>query len=122
MLRVVMRYARDNRVFRRPTLIVSGCARGVDQLGERWAELHDIPVAQYPADWRRHGNAAGPRRNAVMAQNADALVALWDGRSAGTGHMIETAFQHRLLVLCYRFDIDRFIVADDLAGFRLGSP
>lgn len=74
-----------------PSSIVSGTARGADQLGEAWARERGIPVTRYPADWTRHGKAAGHRRNAQMADNADALVALWDGESPGTEGMIRVA-------------------------------
>lgn len=30
--------------------VVSGTARGVDQLGEDWADEHGIPVKRFPAD------------------------------------------------------------------------
>lgn len=68
--------------------VVSGCAPGVDRLGERWAKAHRVPVARFPADWRRHGRSAGFRRNAEMSGYGEALVALWDGQSSGTRHMI----------------------------------
>ncbi len=82
----------------KPTEIVSGTARGVDQLGEIWAKNNNIPVAQYPADWDRYGKSAGYRRNEVMAKNADALIAVWDGSSKGTVHMIELAKENGLKV------------------------
>lgn len=71
------------------TEVVSGTARGVDRLGEAWAEMRDIPVKRFPADWDRYGKSAGYRRNQDMAKYADALVAVWDGESKGTGHMID---------------------------------
>lgn len=49
----------------------------------------DIPVKRFPADWDRHGRAAGPIRNCQMAQYADALIAIWDGKSRGTKNMID---------------------------------
>jgi len=73
------------------TEVVSGTARGVDRLGERWAQAQRIPVKRFPADWARHGKSAGYRRNAQMAVYAEALVAVWDGASRGTGHMIKIA-------------------------------
>jgi hypothetical protein len=73
------------------TEVVSGCARGADKLGERWAEEMGIPIARYPADWNRYGNAAGPRRNDEMAKNADALVAFPTRDSRGTRDMIRRA-------------------------------
>ncbi len=78
--------------------VVSGAARGVDQLGEQWARANGIPVHRMPADWRSHGRSAGMRRNAEMAQYAEALIAVWDGRSSGTKHMIECAHRKGLRV------------------------
>ena len=71
------------------TEVVSGRARGVDSLGEHWAERHDIPVKKFPADWDKHGKAAGHIRNAEMAKYADAAILIWDGQSRGTKNMID---------------------------------
>lgn len=68
--------------------VVSGGARGVDQLGEQWAAARGVRVARFVADWERFGRGAGYRRNREMAASADALVAVWDGVSRGTGDMI----------------------------------
>lgn len=68
--------------------IVSGTARGVDRAGEMFAKSKNIPVKQFPADWKRHGKVAGMIRNAQMADYADALLAFWDGESPGTRAMI----------------------------------
>ena len=70
--------------------VVSGGARGVDALGEAWAALRGIPVRVFPADWRRYPRTAGRLRNTEMAHYAEALIAVWDGRSPGTKHMIDT--------------------------------
>lgn len=75
----------------RITTVLSGGARGIDAVGEAWAKEQDIEVERYPANWKKHGRAAGILRNNKMANNADALIAIWDGFSAGTRHMIETA-------------------------------
>lgn len=81
-----------------PDMILHGACRGVDELADRYALLRGIPVDRYPADWAAYGNAAGPRRNAEMACNADALVAFWDGCSRGTGSMIDIAKRKNLIV------------------------
>lgn len=73
------------------TEIVSGCAAGVDTLGEIYAAENDIPVKKFPADWKKNGRSAGPIRNGQMAEYADALVAVWDGVSRGTKNMIDQA-------------------------------
>lgn len=71
------------------TEIVSGCANGVDKLGERLAFEKDLKVARFPADWKRLGKKAGRIRNEQMGDYADRLIAVWDGESRGTSHMIE---------------------------------
>lgn len=70
------------------TEIVSGGARGADRLGEEYAREYLIPLKRYPADWDKHGRIAGFIRNEEMSHYADALIALWDGESRGTAHMI----------------------------------
>lgn len=73
---------------RQPHTIVSGRARGADTLGEEWANCMGIHLKLFPADWNTHGRKAGPLRNIEMGNYADVLLALWDGESRGTQHMI----------------------------------
>jgi hypothetical protein len=77
------------------TEVVSGCARGVDTLGERWAKEHGIPVKQFWPDWGRFGRAAGKYRNSEMAEYCDAGIILWDGESKGTLDMIDRMRRRR---------------------------
>jgi len=84
------------------TSVVSGGARGIDRLGEAWATDHTIAITRFPAEWTRYGRSAGYRRNEVMAVHADALLAIWDGHSPGTRHMIDTARDHGLTVFVFR--------------------
>ena len=67
---------------------VCGEAQGVDQLGKFWAYNLGIPTKQFNPKWNVYGKAAGPIRNREMAEYADALVAIWDGKSKGTANMI----------------------------------
>ena len=69
-------------------IVVCGKTRGADTLGEKYAKERGYRVDYYPADWKRFGKRAGYLRNEQMAQNADALVAFWDGESRGTNLMI----------------------------------
>lgn len=84
------------------TEVVSGGARGVDSLGEKWASHNHIPVKRFIADWNRHGRSAGPIRNRQMADYADALIAIWDGESRGTKNMIGQAAAKGLVVYVHR--------------------
>lgn len=81
--------------------VVSGGARGVDRLGELWAARAELPCKVFPADWNKHGRAAGPIRNREMANYADSLVAVWDGKSRGTRDMIEVMKQRGMRVFVY---------------------
>lgn len=78
--------------------IVSGGAKGADTLGEHYAELRDLAVKRFPANWEKHGKGAGYRRNEVMAKYATHLIAFWDGKSKGTKHMIALGARHGLKV------------------------
>lgn len=85
------------------TVVLSGGARGVDRLGERWAAQRQIPVERFLADWDRYDLAAGEIRNREMvAARAEALVALWDGVSRGTNNCIDEARQRGLKVFVFR--------------------
>jgi hypothetical protein len=75
------------------SLVISGGARGVDLLGERFAREFDLPILQFIPDWQFHGRRAGVLRNIEMAKVAGALVAVWDGASRGTEHMISAMKQ-----------------------------
>lgn len=84
------------------TEVVSGGAPGPDKLGERFARQNGLAVKLFHAQWRdRDGSFnyhAGFQRNTQMAEYADALIALWDGRSSGTKHMIDEAHRVHLTV------------------------
>jgi hypothetical protein len=71
-------------------------------MGEDWARRNDKLLLFYPANWNLYGKRAGPIRNAQMAQEADALIALWDGVSPGTRGMIAIARQRGLRVFVYQ--------------------
>jgi hypothetical protein len=69
------------------TEIVSGCASGIDSDGEKFAEDYSIRLKHFPADWKKYGGLAGPRRNRQMAEYAEALLLIWDGKSRGSANM-----------------------------------
>lgn len=70
------------------TKILSGGARGVDQLAIQWAKNNDKSFSVINAKWRVFGRSAGHARNLEMSRLADALIAVWDGSSHGTLDMI----------------------------------
>lgn len=84
--------------------VFSGGCKGVDKLGEEWARENGKKLVIVRAKWHEHGKAAGPLRNSIMAQSADALVAIPnpDGPSKGTDDVIRKAEKQGLLVHVYR--------------------
>lgn len=100
-------------------VILSGMADGADALGVVYAKSREYPVISYPANWsdlshpdavvrtrydgKKYYSFAGKRRNILMADNADALIAFWDGKSPGTKHMITSALKRNLKVRVIRY-------------------
>lgn len=68
--------------------VVSGGCHGVDLMGEQWARENGIAVKSFMADWARYGRQAGELRNRKMAEYADGLILLWDGKSPGASSML----------------------------------
>jgi len=86
----------------RITEVISGGARGVDALGEEIARDLGVPVQRFLPAWDVYGKAAGAIRNEAMAKVADALIAVWDGKSGGTRNMMWQARRRGLQVYVCR--------------------
>ena len=74
-------------------LVVHGdCRTGADRIARELCRALDIRQERHPADWDRHGRAAGPIRNrAMVAQGADLVLAYVEGESRGTRGLIALA-------------------------------
>lgn len=71
--------------------IMSGGAKGTDEMAKRYAKNKNLPYMELPANWEQHGRAAGPIRNEAMARLATAVICFWDGESRGTLDMLTKA-------------------------------
>lgn len=71
------------------TAIISGGARGVDAMAEHLAKQKGINLIICPALWDYYGKSAGYKRNQFMGSIANCMLAIWDGKSKGTKHMID---------------------------------
>lgn len=80
--------------------VIQGDCQGPDRDGAAFFRALPSPpvIKGVPADWQKHGKAAGPIRNSQMAEMGDALIAIWDGRSRGTKDMIDKARRRGLRV------------------------
>lgn len=72
------------------TEIISGGASGVDTAAMIYAKDMGIPFVLFSADWSQFGKAAGHIRNREMADYADELLIIWDGKSRGSANMKKT--------------------------------
>lgn len=84
-----------------PIEIVEGSATGIDSLAKSYAISKNIKYKEFPADWNKHGRAAGPIRNKQMAEYSDILIAFRyvDNPSRGTENMIRQAKENNLKII-----------------------
>ncbi len=93
-----------NKLFRGIDIeIVSGMAQGADMMAYDLAIANKIEVTPFKADWQNmsppcvvkynvsgaYNALAGMKRNHIMGDYADSLLAFWDGKSKGTKDMID---------------------------------
>jgi YspA, cpYpsA-related SLOG family len=75
--------------------IVSGGARGADQIAATVARSLGFEVVELQANWRpdgRYNPRAGFERNSAMLDlRPDLVLAFWDGESTGTADTLEKA-------------------------------
>lgn len=98
----LMMYFKEHKLHRADVEIISGTARGADQLGEQFADKYNLKLTKFPADWNKYGKSAGYIRNEQMAKYAaqnGILFAFWDGQSKGTNHMINLAKKYNLEII-----------------------
>ena len=69
--------------------IISGGAVGVDRCAREYALSHGIKLTEYLPDYRRYGRGAPLKRNITIVENADMVLAFWDGSSRGTKFVID---------------------------------
>lgn len=85
------------------TLVVSGGAKGADSLGEEYANANNIPTKIFLPDWEKYGKSAGMLRNSDIINEAEIVVAFWDGESKGCKDAIAKANKLNKKVLIISF-------------------
>lgn len=70
---------------------VSGGAIGPDSIAEKYARGYGVKCTIFKPDWDKHGKSAGFIRNKLIVNEADHIVAFWDGQSKGTKSTIDLA-------------------------------
>lgn len=74
------------------TIVVSGGAKGVDELARVYAERYNLICIEVHPAWGT-GKGAGFARNSIIVELADEVVAFWDGQSRGTMDTVTKARQ-----------------------------
>ncbi len=73
--------------------IISGGAEGADQIAEQIAHELSLPITVFRPDYAHYQRRAPLLRNDAIVRYADYVIALWDGKSRGTAHVIERCIQ-----------------------------
>lgn len=91
-------------------IVIHGDApKGADRLADQVCIELGIPVIREPADWNRHGKAAGPIRNRLMLtkHKPDRVLAFRAaGKSNGTDDMIAIASEAQVHVVTVHAHVD----------------
>ena len=100
--------ALDGKLHYHKIEIVTGMAKGIDTDAYNFAKNRRIKCKEFPVtkkDWFTLGKGAGHKRNTKMADYADMLLLIWDGRSGGSKNMFKQMIKLNKPV--YEIIIDR---------------
>ena len=92
------------------TEIISGGAKGVDTCAREYANTHGIKLTEFLLEYKKFGHSAPLKRNITIIENADLVLAFWDGSSRGTKFVIDN---------CRRLGVEVKVSA---AGTPLRAP
>ncbi|MCL2722118.1 MAG: DUF2493 domain-containing protein [Treponema sp.] len=81
----------DEYIKEKPDVVISGGAKGVDTIAWKWALENHIEIIVHRPDYNLHGKWAALKRNDIIINEADKIIAFWNGKSTGTKYVIEKA-------------------------------
>lgn len=73
--------------------VVSGGAAGVDAAAERFADEHNLSKLVFKPEYELYGRSAPLKRNKLIVEASERLLALWDGHSRGAKYTIDYAIK-----------------------------
>ena len=83
------------------TEIISGGARGADALAREYAQKNNIKLTEFLPEYDLYKRGAPLRRNTRIIESADVVVALWDGHSRSTKHVIDSCRSKNIKIEVY---------------------
>ncbi len=84
------------------TEIISGGAKGVDTSARNYALSHGIKLTEFLPEYEKYGRSAPLKRNITIIENADMVLAFWDGVSHGTKFVIDHCKKRGIPLTIYR--------------------
>ena len=83
------------------TEIISGGARGVDTSAREYAMEHGLKLMEHLPEYNKYGRSAPLKRNITIIENADLVLAFWDGSSRGTKYVIDNCKKRNIPLKIY---------------------
>lgn len=80
------------------TEIISGGAKGVDTSARNYALANGIKLTEFLPEYDKFGRGAPLKRNITIIENADLVLAFWDGKSHGTKFVIDNCKEKNIPV------------------------
>ena len=72
-------------------IVISGGAKGIDSFAAQYAKEKGFRLIEIRPDFEKNGRSATFIRNRTIVDNADMVIAFWDGASKGTKYTIDYA-------------------------------
>jgi predicted Rossmann fold nucleotide-binding protein DprA/Smf involved in DNA uptake len=95
----------DDYIEEKPDLIISGGAKGIDTIAWAWAVDNHLEICVIRPEYNKYGKAAPLKRNEIIVDMADKIVAFWDGKSKGTKYVIDYARKNSKEIEIIRIDV-----------------
>ena len=84
------------------TEIISGGAKGVDTPAREYAMYNNIKLTEFLPEYSKYGRSAPLKRNITIIENADLILAFWDGSSRGTKYVIDQCRKRNIPIKVFK--------------------
>jgi uncharacterized phage-like protein YoqJ len=81
----------DEYIKEKPELVISGGAKGIDTIAWKWALENNIEIKVHRPNYNKDGKWAALKRNDIIIDESDKIIAFWNGKSTGTKYVIDRA-------------------------------